>query len=122
MMTDRELLEMAAKAAGYAVEWHEVVVSRKGRFGLIEHTKKEGFRLNFQRWEPLTDDGDALRLAAEVGLVVCVMRNAGFTGIYLPSFSIGGKYDEVQNHGSDHLAATRRALVRAAAEIGRSMK
>ena len=109
-MTDREMLELAAKAADLRVK----VASNSGR-GLKVHG-------NCNWWNPLTDDGDALRLAGDVGLVVCIMRNAGFTGIYLPACSIGGKYDEVQLHEDNAHAATRRAIVRAAAAIGEAMQ
>ena len=47
-MTDRELLEAAAKAAGY-----------------VHYHPGDGF---YQTWNPLTDDGDALRLAVKLGL------------------------------------------------------
>lgn len=113
-MTDREMLEMAAKAAGYAVEWHEVVVSRRGRFGLIEHTKKEGFRLNFQRWDPLTDDGDALRLAVRLHMQVSVTTES-CRAETLPCLG-------VRVNDSDENLATRRAVVMAAAAVGREMK
>jgi len=101
-MTDYELIRAAAKAAGIAhvtpcqVEWGS--------------------------WDPLTDDGDALRLAVAIGLLLCVMLDAGFTGVRLPGEHIGGKYDEVQTHGSDACAATRRAIVRAAANLGETEK
>lgn len=102
-MTDRELLENAAKAAGIAhvtpmmVEWGQ--------------------------WNPLTDDGDALRLAVTLGISVlqfpaCIGTKWPQQG--LPTRLIG--YDppnEDISSGQDPLAATRRAIVRAAAEIGR---
>jgi len=113
-MTDREMLEMAAKAAGYAVEWHEVVVSRRGRFGLIEHTKKEGFRLNFQRWDPLTDDGDALRLAVRLHMQVSVTKES-CRAETLPCLG-------VRVNDSDENLATRRAVVMAAAAVGKEME
>jgi len=113
-MTDREMLELAAKAAGYAVEWHEVVVSRRGRFGLIEHAKKEGFRLNFQRWDPLTDDGDALRLAVRLHMQVSVTTES-CRAETLPCLG-------VRVNDSDENLATRRAVVMAAAAVGREMK
>ena len=113
MYSDRELLELAAKAAGYAVEPDAHIPS-----GGIWLAESDGDK----PWNPLTDDGDAMRLAVETGLVVCVMRNAGFTGVYLPACSIGGKYDEVQLHADDANGATRRAIVRAAAAIGEAMQ
>ena len=113
MYNDRELLELAARAAGYVVEPDAHIPS--GGIWLAEGGGDKP-------WNPLTDDGDALRLAVEIGLVVCVMRNAGFTGVYLPACSIGGKYDEVQHHGANANAATRRAIVSAAAAIGEAMQ
>lgn len=101
--TDHELLELAAKAAGIAVE------------------ADGNFAFPHRLWNPLTDDGDALRLAVQLGLVVCVLNEIGKTGIYLPAEHIGGKYDELEEHGDDPHAATRRAIVRAAAEIGKAM-
>lgn len=117
MYSDRELLELAAKAAGYDVVWNE-------HWKCFQHRNQSPDKFGNVRhpWVPLDDDGDALRLAVDVGLVVCIMRNAGFTGVYLPACSIGGKYDEVQHHGANANAATRRAIVLAAASIGRAMQ
>lgn len=113
MQTDRELLELAAKAAGVDLEWD-------GPPEMWQPMYYKG--KTYHGWNPLTDDADALRLAVRLGLLVYVMRDAGFTGIRLPSEHIGGKYDEVEIHVADPYAATRRAIVRAAAEIGRSMQ
>ena len=125
-MTDREMLELAAKAA----EWQLCGYSWIGENeddDECEILESAFVKTNLEqelatKWNPLTDDGDALRLAGDVGLVVCIMRNAGFTGIYLPACSIGGKYDEVQLHEDNAHAATRRAIVRAAAAIGEAMQ
>lgn len=46
--SDRELLELAAKAAGYKVAWEGGSVT--------------GWMAGGTWWNPLTDDGDALRL------------------------------------------------------------
>lgn len=56
-MTDREMLEFAAKAAGIDRIWYEWDMS--GEWGLREREGTEG-----GLWNPLTDDGDALRLAS----------------------------------------------------------
>lgn len=103
-MTDRELLELAAKAAGLTVEWREWVTSRVAAFGTIKHTKQSGFWLDGKQWNPLTDDGDALRLAVKLGLF---MRQAV-------------KEIPRSEYEKDPYAATRRAIVRAAAAIGAS--
>jgi len=112
-MTEREMLEFAAKAAGYYVisyvepgtAYYKVVGEKSG-------LELRAFR---QIWNSLTDDGDAQRLAVKLGLLVYVMLDAGFTGIRLPGEHIGGKYDVVQTHDGDPYAATRRAITRAAA-------
>ena len=109
-MSDRDLLELAAKAAGHQYKW----------FGKYFHVSTDGKR--YETWMPLTDDGDALRLAVNLGLLVYVFHDPAMTCIRLPGDRIGGKYDEVEMHGNDQFAATRRAIVRAAAEIGRQMQ
>ena len=60
-MTDRELLEAAAKAAGYDVRWHEIFgcFVHVGPFNITNPPTMAGQRLV---WVPLDDDGDALRL------------------------------------------------------------
>lgn len=97
-MTDRELLELAAKAAG--IDWFDEPAAKQGR-GL--HLKSGRF------WNPIADDGDALKL----GLSIRVDRRSGFSWIK----GFGGAVP----HDVDPYAATRRAIVRAAAEIGRNM-
>ena len=103
-MTNRELLEAAAKAAGYTLE---------------EHYDANGLYWPWcleleDNWCPLTDDGDALRLAVTIGLVVdCSRPSAGE-----PYKQHAIWLDEL----CDNATLTRRAIVRAAAEIGRNMK
>ena len=100
-MTDRELLELAAKAAGYNMA--------KVSDGYPMYIKGYGL------WNPLTDDGDALRLAVKLNLVV-LSDHSGISAAH-------GMYRQAKElHGDDPYAATRRAIVRAAAEIGRNMK
>jgi len=99
-MTDRELLEDAAKAAGiyYWIDADAVVT----------HSDTPG---STREWNSLTNDGDAFRLGVKLGMRV-TPRTAwadGFDG-FTDSF------------GADDCAATRRAITRAAAEIGKGMK
>jgi hypothetical protein len=97
VMTDRELLELASKAYG------------------LEEAK---MRIEFNQWNPLEDDGDALRLAVKLEMQVSI----GFRRINA-SFFTGGEPTKIREENpEDPYAATRRAIVRAAAEIGRSMK
>lgn len=83
-MTDRELLELAAKAAG--LRW--------------------SYDLNLKVWNPLTDDGDALRLAVVLNILV---EHPGLT------------WQLMQEHEGDKYEQTRRAIVITAAEIGKKM-
>lgn len=113
-MTDRELLELAAKAAGYAVEWTEIVSSRVAEFKMIKHTRRQAFLLNSAEWNPLEDDGDALRLAVDLGLVADFSRPSA--GKPYKQHAIW--LDETMSNAE----LARRAIVCAAAEVGRKMK
>lgn len=116
-MNDNKLLELAAKAAGYVVRWYEDTLTHGPTFGIEVEPGNPG---GFAPWNPLTDDGDALRLAVAVGInvhvdpldeecnPVTVAKDFGLTAC-------------IERHHSDPFAATRRAITRAAAEIGRSM-
>jgi hypothetical protein len=107
-MTDRELLEMAAKAAGYGEsrtcidEWFWVLTD-------------DG---DWHSWNPLTDDGDALRLAVKLGLDID--RTAkGWVTVRDVETCVSGPSVAL---GDDHYAATCRAIVMAAAEIGKILQ
>jgi hypothetical protein len=105
MNNDKELLELAAKAAGIEI------ISDAGEKGLwIKH--------KFLAWNPLTDDGDALRLAVKLNLSMDLFDDAIFVG-YTPNSNDCDQVREELNN--DPYAATRRAIVRAAAAIGQEM-
>lgn len=103
-MTDRELLELAAKAAGIDGVWSESYRSI--------HVNTAPLR-NFVLWNPLTDDGDAMRLAVEVGMRI----NTNTHMVCVNSDFFAG---EPEN--GDSCSALRWAIVRAAAAIGRQME
>ena len=107
-MIDRELLEFAAKAAGIELVWH----GDTDPFCFAETVA--GIK-----WNPLTDDGDALRLAVKLGIRVCPVTANG-RNAYAAHDRLAGGVGEP--HNGDPHAATRRAIVRAAAEIGKEMK
>ena len=101
-MNDRELLERAAKAAGVQGSWmpgDNFLLAGGGPY-----------------WAPLDDDGAALRLAVRLSLDI--FTNDGDGG----HTSVGGGTDVFvqEKHGTDPLAATRRAIVRAAAALADS--
>lgn len=113
-MTDREMLELAAKAAGISY-----TVSQYGN--LQAHNHPCGGEMIV--WNPLTDDGDALRLAVELRLSISPPHK-GYRAFVQ---SEDRKHGVQANCGVDNLdeqdplAATRRAIVRAAALIGKMM-
>ena len=101
-MTDQELVKLAANAAGMktrpyannsATLWHDYNST------------------DYHAWNPLEDDGDALRLAVKLRMALDV-------GEYgLVAFSGQGFERDVKSEqiDGDPYAATRRAIVRAAA-------
>jgi hypothetical protein len=99
MTTDRELLELAAKAAGI-----EVFFDDDGDCYRVKASENRAY------WNPLQFDGDALRLAVNLQLHVLV-------GVaQTPDGDI-----HVDKNMGDPYAATRRAIVCAAVEIGKAM-
>jgi hypothetical protein len=110
--SDLELLELAALAADI-------------EFAVIHDTPRRKCDAGWTPWNPLEDDGDAMRLftrlpfrelyVSEIGATVSWKRGDGS--------GHGFKCDEYANeHNGDINAAARRAIVRAAADIGRRMK
>ena len=89
-MTDRELLEFAAKAAGLRINFHPTA--------------------SYQ-WNPLERDDDAHRL--ESVLRLDVKLGTGSVTV--------GSATERYSHGDDPAAVKRRAIVRAAAAIGKDL-
>lgn len=111
-MNDRELLELAAKAAGYKVRWHEVWQCFVHK---VPHNTDNPPTLAGQRhvWVPLTDDGDALRLAVKLDIQIW-HRPSGVEGVHKGSVLTNPQTEPL---APDPYAGTRRAIVRAAAAI-----
>jgi hypothetical protein len=111
-MTDKELLKMAAKAAG--LEFHPVYSDQEFL----------GYMTSPGSWtggwfDPLTDDGDALRLMVQLRLPVEFPSDKP----YGPDrVFVSNGYGVVEDVTDDPYAATRRAIVRAASHIGKGMK
>ena len=106
-MTDRELLEAAARAAG--LEGYEYMKADQGGYECMAFDPG-GSKSHY--WNPLAGDGDALRLAVQLGMRVGSRQVDWVGGEYIGIF-IEDKEEP------DDLAATRRAIVQAAAEFGR---
>jgi hypothetical protein len=99
-MTDRELLEAAAKAAGLEgrVFWSE---AHDTMFWVNLYDAGTEYQEDAV-WNPLVDDGDALRLAVKLHL---------WEAVRMAHRSLG------EPDCADMYAATRRAIVRAAAAL-----
>ena len=118
-----ELLELAAKAAGIPI----VPRTRGNPLWPFKHDEaKSGKR---GHWNPLEDDGDALRLAMKLRLSIdhnppadpelwVVAHRNGCEGCYAPVMCVEDDFEDESQRGP----ATRCAIVRAAAEIGRAMR
>ena len=114
MTDDREMLKLAAKAAGVRLTWGE-----KFRVGDTEvdctdlpYAVSSSPNESPRYWNPLDDDGDALRLAVRLGHRIDTPKYNGFgsSANNVTVFRDGCPF-----------AQTRRAIVRAAAELGKSM-
>lgn len=120
-MTDKELLEAAAKAAGIALEGKDAqarIWDKPDLLTVLFHNhsrnhpmcRKPSLPGNVE-WNPLAEDGDALRLAAKVR--VTIEFDADSQGVEV--WCNQGTW--ALPAGNDLLAATRRAIVQAAASI-----
>ena len=122
-MDDRELLELAAKAAGIKARWFKVKKWRHYPTSRILCGHDDVFGTHHSKpWNPLEDDGDALRLAVKL----CM--NCDFLGAMTGVIFINPSDEDKDGHlqegphkGVSDLQSARRAIVRAAAEIGRAM-
>lgn len=100
-MNEREMLEMAAKAAGlvnhrYCKIWR----------CMAEYAPDEN-KFFGKSWNPRVDDGDALRLAVKLNLLNLLMQLT--------------MHGDAKLYNDDPCAAVRLAITRAAAQIGKSM-
>jgi len=110
MNEDKELLTLAAKAAGIEGYWFE----NEYWNGIV------GSHINGADtpWNPLLDDADALRLAVKLKMTIDVR-------LWDDEVQVRAYHEPSMYHISekgDPCDATRRTIVRAAAEIGRRME
>lgn len=114
-MNDRELLEMAAKAAGIELLW-PLYMPGATEVPMLTKSMKDTV---VTWWSPLADDGDALRLAVKLGIEIVPMHNCQVDAVlYMDGTEIVHVAESMRE---DKFSATRRAIVRAAAEIGKAM-
>jgi hypothetical protein len=91
-MTDKKLLELAAKACGLL---------------------KDGVFYGDDKWNPLENDGESLRLAVRLMLTIEVFKHV--VSVFGSGFNI---IEIIEN---DAFTATRRAIVKVAAEMGKEL-
>jgi hypothetical protein len=117
-MTDKELLELAAQAAGlkFAVNGDDLP-------GYVAASNGD-WRFGWVYWNPLLDDGDALRLAVKLSIATTFSsyrmgHQSSMPGMVWAQPELANIDCANEWYLGDPCAATRRAIVRAAAEIGR---
>ncbi|EJO5058002.1 hypothetical protein [Pseudomonas aeruginosa] len=121
-MNDRELLELAARAAGIKARWFRVNKWRQVGGNKMKTGQEDVFGTHHRKpWNPLTDDGDALRLAVQLDITIGP-EHPDVVGKSLCRASWNNRNMSLGEFGDgDKPSAYRRAIVRAAAEIGKSM-
>jgi len=111
-MVDHELLELAAKASGIRIDYSTTNGGGPNNTGFDMLGNAVLDWHNSKIWNPLTDDGDALRLAVKLEMVITIVAlgaTVDCQDVTRADVNLDAPY-----------AATRRAIVRAAAEIGKT--
>lgn len=117
-MTDKELLEFSAKSVGIVLKKYCPASDSNHEF-FIAYLPVEGRERDYpdysseEAWNPLIYDGDAYRIAVKLKMSVNIYSDETIVtadGVFLNEY-----------HYSNPYAATRRAIVRASAEIGKSL-
>ena len=124
-LSDRELLELAAKA-----NWAEDLDDMSIRWGdmdeciLYLHADNQdhnGIDREY-RWHPLDENHDAFSLAIRLGIVIDPSDIKKARSAYV-SYPLGGSHHLLTNmEVDDEEHAMRRLIVRAAAEIGKAIQ
>ena len=121
-MTEREMLEFAAKAYGFGSDsggfiWTESEYPRgSSTNGALWNYK--GWCDTAELWNPLTDDSDALRLAVKLGIVVDAYRLSAISGSRLSEGHNDWTHGDADGCCSDE-QAVRYVITKVAAEIGK---
>jgi len=110
-MTDKELLELAAKAAGLELDEVHLAYLENEQTFIRHEPDSDGIS---GEWNPLTDDGDALRLAVNLRMKVDFNK----TRVYAQVPNVTNLIDKYNN---DKFKAARQAITECAAEIGKGM-
>lgn len=111
-LTNREMHELAAKAAGVDGVWVETHGTEVGQDAC--GIGRAGALFGDKLWRPREDDGDALRLAVACRITLTMHGNGvDATDLYL--------INAYKPYGGDPYAATREAIFQAAVAIGKAM-
>ena len=124
MSTDRELLEWAAKAAGYTTNhpWNAERLTFNPPVDALYVMNENG--VVHMAWNPLDDSGAAMNLAVDLDLAIVPypIYNKQKHSVLVQKKNLDeSRFEEMELHGDDPRAATRRAIVSAAAELGKAM-
>ena len=116
MTTEREQIELAAKACGLVTQY----LDERSQWLLVEGVRTPLQGKHRWYWNPLEDDGDCARMEAQLGIcidwcneMVCSCTVVDEDGNYI------SKDVYFKDHAGDKNAARRAASVAVAAEIGR---
>ena len=127
----RNLLDFAAKAAGITIRWHEADPDENywddGTWcyipdSLPPNDRRKGDKDSGTLWNPIADSQDSLELAVTLGLCISHWPNHTPPHVmvgYRTGPNSGNNLTE--DYGDNAVAATRLAIVKAAAEVGESL-
>ena len=128
MKTDRELLELAAKAAGLQLCGYSWIGENEDDeeceildAAFVKNCPEQDVAT---MWNPLTDDGDALRLAVKLGMGISFGQYAPLDvySVYISKVEHGDEIAVGCITDGDEFGVVRRAITRAAAQIGKEME
>ena len=119
-LDDRRLLEQAAKAAGLQIVGPVETYIAQPSFEHIGGFFVRNDRGGDSVWNPLRDDGDALRLAVELRFDLNFQRTGRERIVQVYSSRIGKWVSETYRDNDDSCAVMRKVIVLAAASIGKT--
>ena len=120
-MTDKELLELAAKAVGIT----NLIFMGDGTSGLQPSQLDDNIEdFWIDPWNPLTDAGDALRLAVTLKIYIrhYQIYPTGEEVVNAGCVRNETLYGDTEPCGDDTLAATCRVIAKVAAAVGEDCK
>lgn len=113
-MNNLDLLVMAAKAVGIKhVDYKGVDYDGKDGLILVDHVGR-----HLSDWNPINDDGEALRIAVKLRFKI---HHAEMAAIVVPEKFSHSWIGVSDDDAGDRYAATRLAIVKAAAAIGKTL-